>query len=118
MDGEGEAAGVIVLVTGVPGVGKTTLIRRVAQILAGDGLKLAGFYTEEMRRSGGRVGFKIVSFSGDESVLARTGPRAHEAGHQVGRYAVDVEALERVAVPALAVDPGVDLHVIDEIGKM
>ena len=39
------AAGGVLLLTGVPGIGKTTVIRRVAGRLKGR--RLGGFYTEE-----------------------------------------------------------------------
>ena len=38
--------------------------------------------------------------------------------HRVGKYGVNLENLHRVALPALEVGPGVDLIVVDEVGKM
>ena len=53
-----------VLLTGVPGVGKTTLVRRICQHLADNGKKLQGFYTAEKRQgesgAGKRIGFDII----------------------------------------------------------
>jgi nucleoside-triphosphatase len=37
---------------------------------------------------------------------------------RVGRYGVDVDAIDAVAETALALDPGVGVYVVDEIGKM
>jgi nucleoside-triphosphatase len=37
---------------------------------------------------------------------------------RVGRYGVDVSAIDAVAETALALDPAVDLYIVDEIGKM
>jgi nucleoside-triphosphatase len=37
---------------------------------------------------------------------------------RVGRYGVDVEAIDRVVKTELALEPGIDLYVVDEIGKM
>ncbi|MGE5831636.1 MAG: nucleoside-triphosphatase, partial [Methanomicrobiales archaeon] len=48
-----------ILVTGAPGCGKTTLVRRVAENL--EAIPVAGFYTEEIREKGERVGFALVS---------------------------------------------------------
>ena len=56
------------LLTGVPGVGKTTVVKRVAAALAGQ--KIAGFYTEEVRERGQRVGFRIVTLEGEQATLA------------------------------------------------
>ena len=100
------------LLTGVPGSGKTTALRTVA-----DGLgpqRLAGFYTEEIRRGGVRTGFRLVTFDGRRAVLASVG----RAGPpRVGKYGVDVAALDAVVEGALAGD-GADVHLVDEIGKM
>ena len=103
-----------ILITGRPGSGKTTLIRQVVESLDAPA---GGFYTRETREPGGRrTGFEIVTLAGEVAALAGvgiTGP------HRVGRYGVDLDALERVGVPAIerAVEAG-QLVVIDEIGKM
>lgn len=63
-----------VLLTGFPGVGKTTLCRKVFEVLNGKGIKVQGFYTEEVRNSqkGSRVGFDVVTLDGQRGPLART----------------------------------------------
>jgi nucleoside-triphosphatase len=99
--------------TGVPGVGKTTLIRAVLEQI--DGVKCAGFYTEEKRHRGQRIGFRFVTLDGEEGTLASVGRKEPT----VGRYSVHLEEFERLALPQL--DPEnspADLYVIDEIGKM
>jgi nucleoside-triphosphatase len=107
-------AGLNLLVTGKPGVGKTTLIERVVEKLRGS-LRLAGFTTTEVRSpEGERLGFDIVTVEGKRSELARVGFRS---ALRVGRYGVNLEAFERLALPELA-RRDVDLIVIDEIGKM
>lgn len=101
------------LLTGPPGVGKTTLLRRA---LAGYRGRAVGFYTEEVREGGRRVGFDIVTLEGRRVPLARAG---WVGPHRVGRYGVDLAALEGVAVAALrAARAGADLAVVDEVGKM
>jgi len=61
------------LVTGLPGVGKTTLIRKPAESLKS--LRPVGFYTEEMREGGERKGFELVSLEGKRGVLSHKGIR-------------------------------------------
>ena len=100
-----------ILLTGRPGIGKTTVIMGLADRLRH--LKLAGFYTEEIRSGGQRQGFMAATFSGRKTVLAHVG---HKARQRVGRYGVDVTAFERLALPELA--RPADLLLIDEIGKM
>ncbi|MEE9233941.1 MAG: NTPase [Candidatus Acidoferrales bacterium] len=102
------------LVTGKPGVGKTTLVEQVAERLRGR-RRLAGFTTAEIRDSRGeRQGFSIVTVGGERGELARVGARSRV---RVGRYGVNLEGFERLALPELA-RREVDLIVIDEIGKM
>ncbi len=56
------------LLTGSPGCGKTTVLKRVAEHL-GD-LRLAGFLTLELREHGQRVGFEAVGLGGSRVILA------------------------------------------------
>jgi nucleoside-triphosphatase len=103
------------LLTGRPGVGKTTLIKSVAKILKE---RAGGFYTEEIRGPGGRKGFRLVTLDGQDAVMAHRD--FHGTRHpRVGRYKVDVEVIERVGVAALHRAMRDDrIVVIDEIGKM
>lgn len=103
------------LLTGLPGVGKTTVIRKVLSLLP-SGLKVGGFFTEEVREGGERIGFQIVTVDEQKAWLARKG---FPSPHKVGKYGVNVEAIESVIIPALdkAVEQA-DLIVIDEIAKM
>ncbi len=102
-----------ILVTGPPGVGKTTLILRVIDLLRH--MRLTGFYTEEVRGRTGRTGFQIVTLDGRTARLATAGGKG---APRVGRYTVHLAALELVCEDALEPSPGVDAIVIDEIGKM
>ncbi len=103
-----------ILLTGRPGCGKTTVVRRAVERI-GVG-RCAGFYTEEVRERGRRVGFDVVTLDGRRGPLARVGV----PGPRVGRYGVDLASFERLAVSALEAglqNPAL-LLVIDEIGKM
>jgi nucleoside-triphosphatase THEP1 len=99
--------------TGSPGIGKTTLIRAVLNRL--EEVKCAGFYTEEKRHKGQRIGFKIVTLDGHEGTLASIGRKEPT----VGRYSIHVGEFEKLVLPHLdfKTNPA-DLYVIDEIGKM
>ncbi len=103
----------VYLLTGRPGTGKTSLIKTVVAGLSG---KAGGFYTEEIREQGRRLGFKLVTLDGQEATLAHAN---FHSRYRVSRYGVDVESLDRVGVAALKrAASECDLVVVDEIGKM
>jgi nucleoside-triphosphatase len=102
-----------VLLTGRPGSGKTTLVKRVVEKLA---VPAGGFYTEEIRERGQRVGFKIVTLDGEEAVLASV---SFKTPRRVGKYGLDLSGLETIGVEALSKAVRArQLVVIDEIGPM
>ncbi len=102
-----------ILLTGAPGCGKTTVVRAVVELLVG--VRAVGFYTEEVRGRAGRTGFRVVGLDGSSGRLASVGG---QGGPRVGRYVVHVSEFEAVALPQLEIRPGLELLVIDEIGKM
>lgn len=102
------------LLTGYPGCGKTTVVCRVAELLST--LQPVGFYTREMRDGDTRLGFTIRTLDGAEYVMAQKGLKSK---HRVGKYGVDVGAVDRVAADVrskLALNRA--LVIIDEVGKM
>ncbi len=101
-----------ILITGLPGSGKTTLVCRIAQDLA----NVRGFYTREIRKEGRRVGFSLNLLGGNELILAHVDIRSR---YRVGKYGVDLGTFENAACPEVeaALKEGAVL-VIDEIGKM
>jgi nucleoside-triphosphatase len=107
--------GKTLLLTGRPGIGKTTVIKAVAK---GLGKTAGGFYTEEIRGPGGRKGFRLLTLDGSETMMAHVDLRG-QGRPRVGRYGVDVEAIESLGVAALrrAMSEG-RLILVDEIGKM
>ncbi|KAI3462310.1 hypothetical protein Pfo_018973 [Paulownia fortunei] len=116
------AAGKCFLVTGPPGVGKTTLIIRVLESLkqSNPSLKIQGFYTREVREGSERVGFEVVTLDGRRGPLASTNISSRESQRwpNVGRYKVDISSFESLALPELQVKEDTDLFIIDEVGKM
>jgi nucleoside-triphosphatase len=103
------------LLEGRPGIGKTTVARRLLALLRDAGIPTGGFVTDEIRRGGHREGFAVQTVAGQRGVLAHVelpGPP------RVGRYGVDLPAFERVALPAMAAPQPVGVVVVDELGKM
>lgn len=100
-----------ILLTGRPGIGKTTVIIRLAARL--ECARVAGFYTREIRVAGSRVGFEAVTLSGRSGRLAHVEQRGP---HRVGRYGIDVVGFEALVLPEL--ERTSDVFLIDEIGRM
>ncbi len=102
-----------ILITGRPGVGKTTVIREMARRL--EDCHPAGFYTEEIRVQGMRKGFRLVCLDGRQQILSHAD---HPGPERVGRYGVDVAGFERLLAELDLRHASAGVIVLDEIGKM
>jgi nucleoside-triphosphatase len=108
----------VILLTGRPGVGKTTIVNRVYEHYSAGGFKIEGMTTREVREAGARTGFMITDLSsGQEGWLAK---KDLTAGPRVGSYVVVSDDLEKIGVAALerSMNGAADLVIIDEIGPM
>jgi nucleoside-triphosphatase len=101
-----------VLVTGPPRSGKSTLIEKVVQSI---NRPATGFFTQELREKGRRVGFSITTLQGKTGVLAHQSIRST---FRVGKYGVNLEDLDQIAVPSMLPSSLDQIVVVDEIGKM
>lgn len=108
----------ILLLTGSPGVGKTTLAGKIAERFAGKGLRIAGITTQEIRDAESRTGFRITDLSSkEEGWLAQ---KDTGGGPRIGSYRVVTQELERIGAGSLErmVMERTDLAIIDEVGPM
>ncbi|KAJ9601543.1 hypothetical protein L9F63_000286 [Diploptera punctata] len=108
-----------ILLTGPPGIGKTTLVQKVCKKLENCNAPLKGFYTEEVRSGGWRTGFDIVTMDGQRAPLARkreAGPKS-AVRYAVGQYTVSLKSFEDLVLPVFQTQLG-EVLVLDEIGRM
>lgn len=107
----------IILITGQPGVGKTSVLLKLTNELKKKAYKVEGMLSCEARESGVRVGFEIVDVS-----TGRRGWLAHvnqPVGPQVGKYRVNLNDLDKIgAVSIIEAVKHADIIVVDEIGPM
>ena len=101
-----------VLVTGPPRSGKSTLIEKVVKSI---NRPATGFFTQEIREKGRRVGFSITTLQGKTGVLAHQSIRSTS---RVGNYGVNLDDLDQIAVPSMLPSTLDQIVVVDEIGKM
>jgi nucleoside-triphosphatase len=101
------------LITGLPGVGKTTLIKKLSELLKN--LHPVGFLTEEMREEGVRKGFELISLDGKRGILSHKNVRTP---YRIGEYKVDIKGFEDFLGSISFLNASTRLVIIDEIGKM
>ncbi|MBU2617947.1 MAG: NTPase [Euryarchaeota archaeon] len=100
-----------IAITGPPRIGKTTVCRKVMDLLR---CKVGGITTSEIRE-GNRRGFQIMDLmTGMVGTLAHV----HGAGPRVGKYHVNLADLEEIGARAIERAIHADLIVIDEIAPM
>lgn len=106
-----------VFLTGEPGCGKTTAIKKICEMLTARGRKVGGIVSGELRERGVRAGFSLEDLSTHE-----TGTLAHISqrdGPPVGRYRVNLADIQRIAVTAIKrAIAEADVIIVDELGPM
>ena len=105
------------ILTGDPGVGKTTVLQKTVRALGEQSVSVGGMISREVREAGNRVGFEVLNIASDQvGWLARIN---QNSGPRVGKYRVNLGDLDGVGVrainDALAAS---DVIAIDEIGPM
>jgi nucleoside-triphosphatase len=98
-------------------VGKSTVVRKVAERIQQDGVKVGGMTSADLRSGSARVGFEIRDLmSGKVGVLAHVN---QPTGLRIGKYHVKDEDLDKIGAEAiLSAINHADLIVIDEVGPM
>jgi len=107
----------VLLLTGRPGVGKTTVLLKVVNALKAKGYSVGGMISREVRSYGERAGFEVSDLgSGRRGWLAHVN---QPNGPSIGKYRVNLEDLNNIGVEAIvkAVE-NCDVITVDEVGPM
>ncbi|MGH7807073.1 MAG: NTPase [Thermodesulfobacteriota bacterium] len=102
-----------ILITGLPGIGKTTVIKKLSEAL--NDSHPVGFYTEEIREQGIRKGFELISLDGRKGLLSHVDIKS---AYKVGKYNVDIKGFEDFLDSIPFFELFTSIIIIDEIGKM
>ena len=107
----------VLLLTGSPGAGKTSVLLRTVDALKVRGYSVGGVISREARAGWARVGFEILDLgSGRRGWLAHVN---RKTGPQVGKYRVNLEDLDNIGANAIVnAAESLDVVAIDEIGPM
>jgi len=106
-------------ITGMPSVGKTNTLIRIIEKIEASGYRIEGMITEPIIEKKKRVGFFVKDWlTKEKEVFAHID---FDFKDKIGKYGVDINALENVGIPAIEraiEDKEIDIIIIDEIGKM
>ena len=102
-----------VLITGPPGIGKTTLIKHLLRDLIP--VIVRGFYKETIFENGIIKGFRLVTIGLKEQILAHV---YFESPEKIDNFGVNIEGLNNIVNNELDLKNGAELYIIDEIGRM
>jgi nucleoside-triphosphatase len=107
----------VLILTGAPGVGKTTLLTKIVDTLKTKGISVGGMISREVREGNVRVGFEILDIAScRHGWLAQVNG---QSGPQVGKYRVNLDDLNAIGTSAItqALEK-CSVIAIDEIGPM
>ena len=107
----------IILLTGPPGIGKTTIFSKIIDEIEKGGFHVGGMICCEIRKAKSRVGFELLDLSSKKrGLLAHINQLK---GPRIGKYFVNLRDLENLGVASiLTAIKKADLIAIDEIGPM
>ncbi len=102
-----------VLITGAPGIGKTTLIKHLIRDLTP--VIVRGFYKEVILDNDVVKGYRLVTSRFDEQILAHT---YFESPQKIETFGVNIDGFNKLVAKELDLKNGAELFIVDEIGQM
>ena len=89
-----------IFLTGEPGCGKTTVVRKVTASLLKQGISIGGVISDEIRPQSVRMGFSIEDLRTHEVGILAHATLAE--GPRIGRYRVNLHDISKVAARAIS----------------
>ena len=115
-------------ITGVPGCGKTTFLKKILAHLQKEGLKVGGMFSQEVRNpTGKRIGFNthVISHGQPEQIfelaILKDNVQSSKDYANFGNtpYAINIKNISNSIIPALLISIlGAQVIVLDEIANM
>ncbi len=102
-----------IFLTGRPGIGKTTVVKKFLEVYEGN---VIGLLTPEIRKNNKRIGFALKLIPSDEEFIFASVEKISSV--KFGKYYLNLENLEKVLNKIENSLETCELVVIDEIGKM
>lgn len=102
-----------IIITGLLGAGKTTLIKRLCIVFKE--FNPVGFVTNEIMEDGTVAGVAVANLYGDSRVIAHTKLKSKVS---VGKYKIDMKGFDIFLDQTFSREKKTGLYFIDEIGKI
>jgi nucleoside-triphosphatase len=105
------------LITGEPGIGKTSVLMKTVDLIKAHGYRVGGVFSRELKEKGNRIGFEMIDVAtGLKKILASSNLNV---GPKIGRYRINLKNLAELGAEGLVAAVEVaDIIICDEIGPM
>lgn len=98
-----------------PGIGKTTTVIRLVEMLKHRGVSIGGIVSREIRKNSVRIGFEFVDINSNETVVLAS---IMDVGPRFGKYNVNIKGCKFAVQVLQEALLNADIIICDELGPM
>lgn len=109
-----------ILLSGKPGVGKSTVLSKVRETLLSEGLTVSGCLVKEIRELNNRLGFE-VHYMPSQAITVLGHRQILFSSKYVSNYSINISGIDQELIPfmnRLSLSTPSDVMLFDEIGRM